>query len=137
MKQRAKVVLENGALMAEIIRPEACEACKACKHGRTERMLVPLPKGRFQVGDLVELTLPDGQVGVASLLAYGIPFAFFVLGLWLGGMIWGTELGQALGAVAMAAVGFLLIKILDPIIRRRGKFAPTAAPCTMYSDKES
>ncbi|MDL2206593.1 SoxR reducing system RseC family protein, partial [Eubacteriales bacterium OttesenSCG-928-N13] len=73
MKQLATVVRENGRLMAEVIRPEACEACHACKYGRTERRLMALPSGDFREGDQVELNLPDGKVGIASLLAYGIP----------------------------------------------------------------
>ena len=53
MKQTAKVVNENGRLMAEVLRPEACEACKACKYGRQARHLVKLPPGDYREGDMV------------------------------------------------------------------------------------
>ena len=40
MKREAKVVRENGRLMAEVLREEACQSCRACRFGQVERVLV-------------------------------------------------------------------------------------------------
>ncbi len=129
MKQQAKVVLDQGKLMAEVVRPEACEACHACRYGRQERMLLELPQGQFHEGDPVDLEMPDGQVGKASLLAYGIPLLCLLLGICVGWLVGKTELFQALGALVFLGLGVLILRLLDPIIRRGSAYKPEACPC--------
>lgn len=137
MRQTARVVLENGKLMAEVMRPEACEACRACRYGQQERRLLPLPAGEYHEGQQVELELPDGRVGTASLLAYGIPLVMLLLGLWLGSLL-GGELYQALGALVMLALGCLILWRLEPRIRKSGMLKIEATPChlDMQNSKE-
>ena len=56
MVRDAIVVQENGKLMAEVVRTEACQTCRACAFGKKERVLVPvdaalhrmLPPQRFK-----------------------------------------------------------------------------------------
>lgn len=129
MRQTARVVRENGRLMAEVMRPEACEACRACRYGKQERRLVDLPAGDFLEGDSIELELPDGNVGRASLLAYGIPLVTMLLGLWLGGLFGRGELFQALGALVMLGVGILILKLIEPRLKKSGMLKIDALPC--------
>lgn len=129
MKQLASVVIENGKPMAEVIRPEACEACHACKYGRTERRLIALPEGDYHEGQQVELELKDGRVGAASLLAYGIPLVLLVIGLLVGAQLFQGELQQALCALGGVAVGLGILRLIEPLLKRSGGFAPQACPC--------
>lgn len=137
MKQTAKVVNENGRLMAEVLRPEACEACKACKYGRQARHLVKLPPGDYREGDMVELTLEDGNVGRASILAYGLPLLGLLSGLGLGTLIGGSELSQALGALIMLAVSYGALRLLEPRLRKSGAFTPEISPCARAEQRQA
>ena len=51
MKKTARVVNENGVLMAEVLREEACAHCHGCDLGRRERLLYPLSGEGFREGD--------------------------------------------------------------------------------------
>ncbi len=128
MKQTATVVIIGGVPMAEIVRPEACEACHACKYGRQEVMRVDLPNGDYRAGESVELTLPEGRVGAASLIAYGFPLVFLLIGLFVGHALTGTDFGAAIGALLMLAVSLLAIKLLEPRLRQSGAFRPETCP---------
>ena len=85
MKREAKVVRENGRLMAEVLREEACQSCRACRFGQVERVLVELPQGsEYREGETIELEVPDGTVSRGALLAYALPLAAMLAGLFLG-----------------------------------------------------
>ena len=128
MKQQATIVFEGGKPMAEVMRPEACQACHACKFGQQQRVLMELPAGNYTQGDPIELNLPDGNVGKASMLAYGIPLVLMLLGIWLGSLIGNTDLYMVAGALIMTALGVLILKLLEPRLRRSGAFKPEACP---------
>ena len=56
MKREAKVVRENGRLMAEVLREEACQSCRACRFGQVERVLVELPPGgEYREGETIKI----------------------------------------------------------------------------------
>ena len=57
MKKTARVVNENGVLMAEVLREEACAHCHGCDLGRRERLLYPLSGEGFREGDEITLEL--------------------------------------------------------------------------------
>lgn len=128
MKQNATVVIVDGKPMAEILRPEACEACHACKYGRQERMRMPLPEGDYREGDQVELSLPEGRVGSASLIAYGFPLIMMLIGLFVGNWLLEAEWAAALCALGMLLAALLAIKLLEPRLRKSGLFEPAACP---------
>lgn len=136
MKQQATIVFENGRTMAEVMRPEACQACHACKFGQQQRVLTELPDGDYKEGELIELNLPDGNVGKASMLAYGIPLVMMLAGLWIGSLIGETDLAMVLGALLMTALGVLILKLLEPSLRRSGVFRPQACPISQLSQDD-
>lgn len=124
MTREAKVVREGGKLMAEVIRQEACQSCHACQFGQQERVLVELPEGKaFQEGETIVLELEDGLLSKAVLLAYVLPLALLLAGLFLGARL-GGEGVQALCALAGLGLGLLAVRWIS----RRGKVRqPT--PC--------
>ena len=137
MKQQAKVVESQGALMAEIIRPEACAQCRACRYGQQERMLVPLPKGDYRPGDTVELELSEQSFSVASLLAYAVPLAFFLAGLFGASLFTDSELVMAAAALALLGVGLAAMRLLvEPHLKRSGRFEPSVRLCEQESPAE-
>ena len=132
MKQTATVVYENGRLMAEVLRPEACASCRACDFGKKQCVLVDLEdQESYRAGEQIVLEIQDGNVSKASLLAYGIPLAFLLIGLWVAHALESiisqhTELWQALIVLGGTAVGCLMLKLLDPWIKKKGRFSPKA-----------
>jgi positive regulator of sigma E activity len=126
LKREATVVERDGKLMAEVVRAEACQHCRACRFGQTESVLVDLPDGDYRPGDSVELTLADGRVSIASMIAYGIPVALLFAGLLLAGALGLSEGWQAACALAGLLAGLFTIKALGPKLRR---FQPQALPC--------
>ena len=116
MKREAKVVRENGRLMAEVLREEACQSCRACRFGQVERVLVELPQGsEYREGETIELEVPDGTVSRGALLAYALPLAAMLAGLFLGAR-WGAEGVQAHSPQAVRVkrngIAFMIVRFL-------------------------
>ncbi len=137
MTQKAVVVRSGGKLMAQIVRSEACAQCRGCAFGETQTQLVPLPEKNgvtYREGDEVELTLSDGTLSRASLLAYGVPLAAFLIGLMLGARLssalgLGSDAGAAIGALLLTGLSLLGLHFLEPRLKKSGRYFPTAAPC--------
>ena len=86
---------------------------------RSEVLSATEPPKDLKPGETVELTIPEGSVGRASLLGYGVPFIAFCLGLALGGWIsslaaWPQDLCCAAGALGLCAASL-------PLVRRAGR----------------
>ncbi len=128
MKQTATVTFVDGMPVAEIVRPEACEACHACKYGRQQTMRVHLPPGDYAEGQRVELSLPEGRVGLASLIAYAFPLVMLLTGLFLGHALFQSDWGAALGATFLLGVSLMIIRLLEPRLRKSGAFQPHTCP---------
>jgi len=109
MKKTARVVNENGVLMAEVLREEACAHCHGCDLGRKERLLYPLNGENFHEGDEITLELSDRTLSKTSLLAYGLPLACLIAGLLLGNVLFSQEWAQALSAILMLGVGLAVL----------------------------
>jgi len=129
MRQAVTVVEREGKLFEQVVRTEACQSCRACQFGEKKEVLVPLQDGDFRAGDQIELEIPEGSTGLASLLSYGIPLVMLLIGLFVGGWIanllqWKQDLVQAGCALLFAAAGVLLLRRLEPKFRRSGRFSP-------------
>ena len=74
------------------MRPDACAKCGACGGGGKSRSI--RLKADCAVGDWVKVELPDGRFLGATALAYALPLACFLLGLFLG-----YSLSGGMGAV--------------------------------------
>ena len=120
----AKVVRVNGQLMGEVLRSEACAKCGACSHGLEEKRYYPLPEGEWHEGDQVTISLPDTSAFAASVLAYGIPLAGLRMGRLIGALLGLADLWQGAAALAGLALGWLALKLLEPRLKRSGRFCP-------------
>lgn len=131
MTRDAKVVIENGIPMAEIIREEACQSCRACRFGQQERLLVDLPGDReYHAGEIVHIELPDGDFSRGVLLAYVLPLAAMLAGLFIASSF-GNEGIQALGAFLGLGVGLAIVRIISKIRK-----SALPSPCVKASDKK-
>lgn len=124
MKQTATVVNHNGRLMAEVVRSEACQQCRACQFGQQEKVYVDLGNLSCREGDQVEIDLDDAKFSKASVIAYGIPVAFFFAALFLARAFTSLEYIQALAAIAGVGLGLICVRCIDRYIKAGGKYSP-------------
>lgn len=122
MKRTARVVNENGVLMAEVLREEACAHCHGCDLGRKERRLYPLNGEGFREGDEITLELSDRTLSKTSLLAYGLPLVCLLAGLVLGSLLFSQEWAQALSAILMLGVGLAILAATEKKRRATGQY---------------
>ncbi|MDD6050107.1 MAG: SoxR reducing system RseC family protein [Clostridiales bacterium] len=85
-------------------RPSDCEKCHACMGG--EKTTTLRLEGKAQLGDRVLVELPASTVTQASLIAYGLPLAGMLIGMFLGDRF--VPLGNSLGTLLGAAIGLAL-----------------------------
>ena len=115
------IEVKNGLLTVRFERPQACGECHACdghKHQSTLQI-----QGNAQVGDSVTVSMPDGQVAKASLLAYALPFAGLMLGLFVG-WSFGGDIPAVIGAGAGLVCSFLVLRLLDVRLRVSAQWMP-------------
>lgn len=122
MKRTARVVNENGVLMAEVLREEACAHCHGCDLGRKERRLYPLNGEGFREGDEITLELSDRTLSKTSLLAYGLPLVCLLAGLVLGSLLFSQEWAQALSAILMLGIGLAILAATEKKRRATGQY---------------
>lgn len=122
IRQGVVVRTEDGRLMAQVERSEACEKCGACAHGQVATQRYPLPDGTFQPGDPVAIELPDRGVLPAALLGYGVPLVMLLAGLLIGAALSLPEYAQALMALAFAVAAYVALHALEPRFRKSPRF---------------
>ncbi len=127
MKKAARVVNENGVLMAEVLREEACAHCHGCDLGRRERLLYPLNDESLREGDEITLELSDRTLSKTSLLAYGLPLVSLIAGLLLGRLLFAQEWAQALSAILMLRVGLAVLAATEKKRKASGQYVCHAA----------
>lgn len=114
------------------IRPDACAKCGACGTGSQQGSI--RLKADCAVGDWVKVALPDGRFMRATALAYVLPLAGFLLGLFLGYRLSG---GQELWALLGSAIGLSLCAVVLRLNELRIKGRPEWTPHVeaVYHDK--
>lgn len=122
MEQTGEVIeVKDGLLTVQFCRPEACETCRACT-GEKNRATITVP-GDAQVGDIATVSMPDGQVAKASLLAYFMPLCGLMLGLFIGFML-GGDIPAVIGAAAGLALSYLVLRLLNKRISQDERWTP-------------
>lgn len=104
-------------------RSKMCAHCGGCMMIGDNEAQVTLPNTlHAQVGDLVRVELHAKSFVGANLLAYGIPLVLLLLGVGAGSLA-GNAWGAA-GGIAGVALGYLILRLLEPRFARMGKFQP-------------
>jgi len=131
LKEIGRVVAaEPGALWVEVSAKSACGSCAAkssCGHGLLEQLRhgrrylrvlesEAAPSG-VQVGQEVEIGLPEGAVLSASAMLYLVPLFGLLLGSVLASASLPGDMAAALGGAAGLAAGLVLVRL--HALRRR------------------
>lgn len=105
-------------------RPSDCDKCHACMGGNKTTTL--RLEGKANVGDKALVSMPDSTITQASLIAYGIPLAGLLIGVFAGDAIGPAE--NSLGALIGAGVGLTLPLIILMATERSRRKNPKWSP---------
>lgn len=119
---------EKGLLTVVFERPSACDNCKGCMNRQCTSIEIA---GDAEIGDRVDVSMPEKRVVGASALAYLVPLAALIAGLVLGYALHGALgvsisadlFALALGGVCIA-IGFLFVWGIDRRLRKRSDWQP-------------
>ncbi len=133
MEKEAWVVgFEGGQVRLRYLRHSLCRDCGACSmfgEGEQEVLLPYDAKLDLQVGDRVTVEMKSGQLLRASLLAYGVPLLFFLLGYLVGenlSRMWQLagyeEAGGIVGGLIFLFLSYKGINLYDRRLQTTGRY---------------
>lgn len=123
--------IEGDILHLDFERSTMCDKCGACELSEHGMHLEIKNTIQAKMGDYLIVSLPDRKILKASLLAYGIPLVFLLLGLYLGshlpmllGNNWNTDLCAAACGILSCTLVYIILRILEPKRAQKGTFSP-------------
>ncbi|MDL2217420.1 SoxR reducing system RseC family protein [Christensenellaceae bacterium OttesenSCG-928-M15] len=115
--------LDGDFAVIRFVRSKMCQHCGACIHlGDTDAQVRIKNTLHAQVGDHVRVELRAKYFLQANLLAYILPLALLLVGLYFGSLV-SEVLGVALGLLGACSI-FLLLKRLEPKFAKSQHFDP-------------
>lgn len=138
LEQGTVVAVEAEAIWVETVRVSTCGACKAkagCGHhlvnqqqsGQRARLRVSVSsRETHQVGDTVQLALPEGALMRGALWVYGLPLALLVTGSVLGALlpVKAFDASVLLGMGGLV-LGFVINRVLSRSASHNRAYQPT------------
>ncbi len=124
------VSAKDGILEVCFERPEMCAHCGGCA-GHSQESLVKIP-GDVPVGRRIDVDMPEGKVLKASALAYVIPLAMLLLGLWVGSLLFEKEALWALAGIVCMLLSWFVLRWVDGVVKKRAGWAPKIV--TVYDE---
>ncbi len=117
------VGIHSGRATVRFTRGKLCEHCGACiSVGETEMELTVANTLGAAVGDRVEVSLAPKRIVQASLLAYAIPLALLLLGVWLGSLY--SDTAALICGLIGCAGGYLALRLIEKRGGMRREFLP-------------
>jgi len=123
-------------------RPSSCAGCKGCAKGLMGKNELLTVYGEAEIGDFVDVQLPENRVFQAALLAYGLPLCVLIAGLLLGSALNMTDTVSFIFALIGLALGFAISRLAEKILSKRKNWRPAIiavhknAACTAEERKE-
>ena len=117
------VEAKGGSLKVCFDRPEMCESCGKCGAHGVHQELVTV-QGEANVGNWVQVEMPDAQIVKVSLIAYVIPLVFLMAGLVIGQNVLGTDAWAAGLGIGLMAAGLLVVRLIDKRLGGRPDWKP-------------
>lgn len=129
MVRTGEVVEKTGDVLSVVFeRPEACTHCNGCIKKHCTRVDIP---GQADVGDTVEVEMPEKSIVGASAIAYIVPLAALIAGLFIGYALHGPmgigmdpNLFAAICGGICLALGLLGVYGIDRMLRGRKDWQP-------------
>jgi len=124
LRQTGKVIAITGkTATVRFLRSDACGHCNACFHlGSNEADIEIENECRAAVGDVVVIELHGGGMVKASAIAYGIPLAGLLVGVYVGSLI--SDVYAAVGGILLCGATYFILRGLNPHFARSATFKP-------------
>lgn len=106
----------------EFERLESCKACGQCTHS-CKSSTIDL-KGDFNIGDNVEVCMPDNKFLIAAAIAYLLPLTLLLTGLLLSSILTDNEIIVAFSAFIGLGIGLILLNIVEHTIKNKALWQP-------------
>ena len=117
------VGLNGNMAQIHFLRGKQCANCGACLTAGDNEMEIALENSLgAKIGDRVVVDLAPKRVVQASLLAYAVPRAFLIAGVFLGGLV-SDWFGLVLG-VAACGLAYGILRLVDRRNRKKHSFQP-------------
>jgi len=117
------VELEGSKAKIRFLRGSACAHCGACLTAGDNEMEVVLENTLgAKVGDRVAVDLSPRRVVQASLLAYAVPLALLLAGVFIGSRV-SDLFGLILGVLA-CGIAFVILRLVERRSRKKRRFQP-------------
>ena len=120
-------------------RPSSCEGCKGCAKGLMRKSELLTVYGDANVGDTVDVKMPENRVFQASLLAYALPLCGLIAFLMIGSLIGLSDTVSFFLALLGLAVGFGIGRVVEKILSKNKNWRPeiiAVRPCTVCTAEE-
>ena len=118
--------IDGDTAIVHFTRGTMCAHCGACLAlGDTDMETRVVNTLHAEIGDTVDVVIAPKKIVRASLLAYCVPLLFLLLGVWIGQSV-SDRLSGILGII-FCAVSFVLLRIIEPGIKRMRTFEPRMA----------
>lgn len=115
--------IKNGLAYVRLNKNEKCGGCKACSFGQGNSVVVPaIMEKECNAGDTVKVNMPQDAPKAASLVIYVIPLLFLLVGIFAASPL--GDVAQLLIGIAMLAVSFVIVWLIDRRYRKNKKFMP-------------
>ena len=106
-------------------RPASCEGCKGCAKGLMSKSELLTVFGEAEVGDVVDVQMPENRILQASLLAYALPLLLLLAGLSAGYVMGLADIVSLLLALGGLFVGYMIVRMVENRLRTVKKWRPT------------
>ncbi len=108
----------------------ACESCGAhqiCHPAMGLKPMLEIDNSiGAKVGDIVELEMSSSSRVTASLVVFGLPIVGLFIGAVVGNMQQGGQDTAVVGALAGLALGALLVRFVNNLVKKKVQFRPRA-----------
>lgn len=137
MERTGEVTAVKGEwLEVTFCRPTDCEKCNACNGGKSQTTL--MVKGEARVGDGAVVQMPMKTVMQASALAYLLPLAGLMLGLFLGAGLFPAmqEVAAVVGGLIGLGVALVYVALTEKRRRADTTWQPTLLEIIPHKEGE-
>jgi len=107
--------IEGNTLKIALFRKPLCDKCGLCRNQEKSKMYLEVENTlNAKVGDEVTVEISTSNLGISAVI-YGVPSAFFILGILLGIFLFRTEISGFIAGLIFLAAAFIVIKLCNAI----------------------
>lgn len=109
-----------------------CGACLTLDSGEMETLVKNTLSAK--PGDRVAVSIEPKRIMSAAILAYGVPLAMLLIGLYLGSLI--SDAVSVLLGLSLCACSYLLLRRLEKTWTKKETYAPKMTAIMMEEDND-